>query len=348
MAIPHPRISFICPNFNRADYVEQTLDSLRAQEDPRWEAVVVDDGSTDGSPAMIEAVAAVDSRIRFYRRSREPKGACTCRNEAVTLAHGDLLVFLDTDDLVTPECVHQRVTIMDAKPELDFAIFPATLFRDKPGDLNIWWNIDNGRPLLERQFHQDAICQGTGPVFRKEAFLRVGGWDESLALWQDIDLFFRLFIQGYQYDICFDHPADLHIRKHDASLSRGNFFTRAKQRSRVRVLEAVLDLLRRSSMAQWVRESRFMLAEILSGCARSRLFDLCEEVLDLDREHQVFTKSEKRLLQVYLVTYRFRLYRLPLWSKQLETRFNKGFNARGFIGAYGFEAPLITTCSLNS
>jgi glycosyltransferase involved in cell wall biosynthesis len=344
MALPVPRISFICPNFNRADYVVQTLDSLRAQRDPRWEAVVVDDGSTDDSPAMIEAAAAVDSRIRFYRRSREPKGACTCRNEAVTLAHGDLLVFLDTDDLVTPDCVRQRVAMMDTAPELDFAIFPATLFRDQPGDLNLWWNIDNGRPLLERQFHQDAICQGTGPVFRKESFLRVGGWDESLALWQDIDLFFRFLIQGYLYEICFDHPADLHIRRHDASLSRGNFFTRPKQQSRVRVLETVLDLLRRSDTPQWIRESRFMLAEIFSGCARSRLFDLCQEVLDLDREHQVFTKAEKWVLQVYLVTYRLRLYRLPLWSKHLETRFNKAFNARSSIGAYGMDTPLVAAC----
>ena len=341
MSISAPRISFICPNFNRADYVVQTLDSLRAQEDPRWEAVVVDDGSTDDSPAMIEAAAAVDSRIRFYRRSREPKGACTCRNEAVTLAHGDLLVFLDTDDLVTPECVRQRVAMMDTEPELDFAIFPATLFRDQPGDLNLWWNIDNGRPLLERQFHQDAICQGTGPVFRKESFLRVGGWDESLALWQDIDLFFRMLIQGYRYKICFDHPADLHIRRHDSSLSRGNFFARPKQVSRVSVLQTALDLLRRSDMSQWVRESRFMLAEIFSGGARSRQFDLCQGVLDLDREYQVCTSAEERLLRAYLRTYRFRLYRFPLWSRHLETRFNQAFDARGYIGAYGMDTPLV-------
>jgi glycosyltransferase involved in cell wall biosynthesis len=343
MAIPAPRLSFICPNFNRADYVVQTLDSLRAQEDPRWEAVVVDDGSTDDSPAMIEAAVAVDSRIRFYRRSREPKGACTCRNEAVTLARGDLLVFLDTDDLVTPECVRQRVAMMDTAPELDLAIFPATLFRDKPGDLNLWWNIDNGRPLLERQFHQDAICQGTGPVFRKESFLRAGGWDESLALWQDIDLFFRTLIQGYRFKICFDHPADLHIRRHESSLSRGNFFDRPKQVSRVRVLQTALDLLRRSGMSQWPRESRFMLAEIFSGAARSRQFDLCRSVLILAREYEVFTKAERRLLRTYLQTNRFRLYRFPLWSKYLEHRFNNCFNVRGYIGAYGMDTPLVTT-----
>jgi glycosyltransferase involved in cell wall biosynthesis len=343
MVIPVPRISFICPNFNRADYVLQTLDSLRAQHDPRWEAVVVDDGSTDDSPAMIEAAAAVDSRIRFYRRSRQPKGACTCRNEAVTLAHGDLLIFLDTDDLVTPECARQRIAQMDDQPELDFAIFPATLFRDQPGDLNIWWNIDNGRPLLERQFHQDAICQGTGPVFRKESFLRVGGWDTSLALWQDIDLFFRMFIQGYRYKICFDHPADLHIRRHDSSLSRGNFFARPKQVSRVRVLQTALDLLRRSDMSQWVRESRFMLAEIFSGGARSAQFDLCQGVMGLDREHQVFTKAEVRLLRSYFRAYRFHLYRLPLWSTYLEYRFNETFDVRGHIGAYDMNTPLVTT-----
>jgi hypothetical protein len=160
-------------------------------------------------------------------------------------------------------------------------------------------------------------------------------------------LFFRLLIQGYRFKICFDHPADLHIRRHDSSLSRGNFFARPKQVSRVRVLKTALGLLRRCGMSHWVRESRFMLAEIFSGAARSRQFDLCQGVLGLGRELQVFTNAEVRLLRSYLRTYRFRLYRLPHWSTYLEHRFKETFNVRGYIGDYGMDTPLLTTGCLN-
>jgi len=166
-------VSILTPNFNRASFVAETLESILAQTYLNWECIVVDDGSTDNSPDIIKNYAKKDARIKLFNRRRSPKGACTCRNEGVNISTGKYVMFLDTDDLLEPFCLAQRVKTMFDNPTLDFAIFPSLLFRNQPYDLNLWWNIDKPEPELIRQFHQDAICQGTGVLWKKEAFNRI-------------------------------------------------------------------------------------------------------------------------------------------------------------------------------
>lgn len=264
-----PRVSIITPSFNRAHVFSQTLDSVLAQTHEAWELVIVDDGSTDDTEALVATYAARDPRIRFHRRSREPKGACTCRNEGVGFARGEYLLFLDTDDLLEPFCLEQRVRAMDAQPALDFAIFPSLMFENEPHDLRTWWNVDKPQTELVRQFRQDAIAQGTGVMWRKDAFERIGMWDAELRIWQDIDLFFRAYISGSRYAKFFDLPPDLHNRTNHASLSRANFFEPAKLASRVAVIRRAVDLLKEHGRLDQLPEARFMVAETVIGAARA-------------------------------------------------------------------------------
>ena len=314
-----PLLSFITPSFNRADLVAETLDSLLAQTDPRWECVIVDDGSTDDSETIIRNYAERDPRIRFFHRDREPKGACPCRNIAVDLSRGKYLTFLDTDDLAAPHAVATRVRVMEENPENDFAILPSLLFRHKPDDLDLWWNIDKpGIDELTRQFHQDAIAQGTAPVFTREAFDRVGRWDETLALWQDIDLFFRLYIQGYRYTKHFDLEPDIHIRRLETSLSRAGFFAGSKQESRVRVVKTAVRLLRENDLGGRLSEARFMVAEIITGTARARQFDLAADTLAWACAESVLTSGQSRTLKRYIMAHKLRLTTLPGVSSPLQ------------------------------
>jgi glycosyltransferase involved in cell wall biosynthesis len=320
-----PLISFISPNFNRAEFIRATMDSLLAQTDPRWENVIVDDGSTDDSVAIIESYVAKDPRIRFFRRDREPKGACPCRNIGVEEARGKYVVFLDTDDVAAPHCAEQRIRTMEAHPDLDFGVFQAEQFEHEPGDLNVWWNVDKPDvDELTRQFLQDALCQGTGPTFKKEAFERVGGWDETLSLWQDIDLFFRLFIQGYKYGKFFELPTDVHIREFRGSISRSDFFARHKFDSRFRVVKTAVRLLLENGMPGRVREARFMAAELIIGSARSHYLSKAVEILSWAIDSGVITRVEHRGLRLFCLATRFQLTRLPFarrWFEQASAPF---------------------------
>ena len=304
-------VAFLTPNFNRQDLFPATLASMKSQTLTDWECWLVDDGSNPENYDAIVALCADEPRVKVLRRDREPKGACTCRNIGAVNTKAKYVISLDTDDIIEPFCLQQRVDAMEANPELDFAIFPSLMFENEPNDLGLWWNVDTGEDLLERQFKQDAICQGTGVIFTTEAFRRIGMWSESLALWQDIDLFFRAFIQGYRYKKFFDLPADLHNRTNHQSLSRANFHNRKKQESRVLVVKDAVRMLEANNQHSKLRLARFMIAEIANGNALARHFDLSKEIADFGLKHKVLTSQEHALLRRIRNAYRWRLYRIP-------------------------------------
>ena len=198
-------VSVIIPTKNRCDLLRETLDSLLAQTYSDWEAIVVDDGSEDGTIEMLESSA--DERIRFFKRDRTPAGAPVCRNIGVENAQGEYLVFLDSDDLLLPHALENRVSIMQQNPELDFASYVGEMFVSSPGDRGELWNIPTDRPDFERFLGLDVAWCITGPIWRAGFFQHVGAWDESLACGQDSELHLRAlsYDPNYQYCAEVDH-----------------------------------------------------------------------------------------------------------------------------------------------
>ena len=305
-----PAVSIIIPSFNRESYVSQTLDSVCSQSSAAWECVIVDDGSTDQTKEIVKKYAKQDPRIKLYDRDRGPKGACTCRNIGVSLSKGEYLIFLDTDDLLEAHCIETRMAIMEADSSCDFAIFPSLLFRNEPNDLGLWWNIDKAVPELIRQFHQDAICQGTGVIWRKSAFLDIGQWDEKLHLWQDIDLFLRAYLNNLKYSKHFDLPPDLHIRQLESSLSRSDFFARPKQESRIKVIKNAARLMREPDNVEYLSELKYMVSEVTCGLIGSNITSLAEALADWARKESILTSGERFRLKVYGWSKRLRLSKL--------------------------------------
>lgn len=329
-------VSIITPSFNRADVIDETAQSIFAQSYPHWEWMIVDDGSSDSSWEVIEHYAAKDRRVRPMKRERKPKGACCCRNIGVEYCTGDYVLFLDTDDLLEPFCLEQRVKAMEDNPELDFSIFPSLMFRYKPFDLNLWWNIDKPQSELIRQFHQDAICQGTGVLWKKESFIRIGQWDEQLHLWQDIDLFLRAYIQNYQYKKFFNLLPDLHNRTMETSLSRGNFLAFEKQESRIIVIQRAVDLLNQFGKQEYKREARFMLVEIISGLVRTKKYSLANKLIGWGREQEVLLPEEIKSVKWLKKIYQWKLYKFN-FGKNFIMKMNQLFIADRTLGVLPFK-----------
>ena len=96
-----PYFTVIIPAFDTVRFLDRCLRSLQAQTFPDWEAVCADDGSTDGTGALMDRFAAEDGRFRVLHLTHA--GVCIARNEAVKLAQGRYLVFLDSDDFLHPQ-----------------------------------------------------------------------------------------------------------------------------------------------------------------------------------------------------------------------------------------------------
>ncbi|TVQ64915.1 MAG: glycosyltransferase family 2 protein, partial [Balneolaceae bacterium] len=104
------------------------MESVASQSHSNWECILVDDGSDDNSLMIGTSFKEKDPRFRILKRSREPKGPSTCRNIGIDSSKGDYIMFLDSDDLIHPECFKNRVGFMESHPELDFGLFQGEAF----------------------------------------------------------------------------------------------------------------------------------------------------------------------------------------------------------------------------
>jgi glycosyltransferase involved in cell wall biosynthesis len=110
-----PRVSVVIPVFNGERHIRESLDSLIAQTFADFEIVVVDDGSTDNSVAIVNSYG--DPRIRLTRHDRN-LGVPATRNEGVAVALGEYVAFLDCDDVALPHRLAKQVACLDADPDL--------------------------------------------------------------------------------------------------------------------------------------------------------------------------------------------------------------------------------------
>ena len=194
-------VSVVIPIKGRADVFPETLASLIAQTDPDWEAVVVDDGSAPAELERIEQACRVDPRIRFRRRQAARSGASACRNEGYRESRGDFVIFLDSDDLLAPHCLAGRTRVMRARPDLDFVVFGIQLFRQRPGDMTVYWNtLIEAEDDVRRFLRVDPPWGTHAVLWRRAAAERTGLWDEEALCWQDWEFHLRALLTGLRYE----------------------------------------------------------------------------------------------------------------------------------------------------
>ena len=194
-----PAVTIVTPTKNRRALLAEAIASVRAQTLSDWEHLVIDDGSDDGTVEMVAEIAAVDPRIRFLRREGERAGANVCRNLGIREARGEFLVFLDSDDLLTPGCLEGRVEVMRRNLDLGFAVFLTGFFVKTVGDRR--------QQDPEEQFGDDLLRLLTfdlpwiinAPIWRASALQGLGGFDEDLPSWQDVDLHLRAICRSIRY-----------------------------------------------------------------------------------------------------------------------------------------------------
>lgn len=108
-------VSIIIPTYNRASFLEETIVSIQNQTYTNWECIIVDDGSTDTSMALLTKMAEEDTRIKVLQRpSHLKKGGNTCRNMGLDHAQGTYIQFFDSDDLMKKEMLQEKISLLQS------------------------------------------------------------------------------------------------------------------------------------------------------------------------------------------------------------------------------------------
>lgn len=216
-----PRVSVIVTSFNKGSYIGATIECLLAQTFSEWEAVIVDDGSTDNSVELIHSYIGKDKRIRLFINDTN-RGANFSRNKGIHEASGAYIVFLDGDDLLSPTCIESRYKLLEEKGFPDFLVFPMRAFRLEIGDAPYEWIPRSRFPLRDFLRHKLpwTISQ---PIWKRDFLLSLKGFDENFQRLQDVELHTRaLLVSGVRFELIRGEP-DCYYRVEEGRLNFAKF-----------------------------------------------------------------------------------------------------------------------------
>ena len=187
----HPTVSVMMPVYNASAFVRDAIEGLRAQTWTDFELLVLDDGSTDDSGAIVDHVARADTRIRVIHR--ENRGIAKTRNELLHLARGEFVAVNDADDISLPTRLERQVQYLRAHPNC-VAVGSRMRFIDPRGKEVCEYFTQTSHAEIEK-VHLAGLGSAMGHssvMMRREAALRVGGYREEFPVAEDLDLWLRL------------------------------------------------------------------------------------------------------------------------------------------------------------
>jgi glycosyltransferase involved in cell wall biosynthesis len=178
-----PLVSIVTPTYNQAEYVAETIRSVLAQDYPNIEYVVLDDGSTDDTPAVLRQF---DGQVRWERHAN--MGQSNTLNKGWQQARGEYLGYLSSDDRLLPHAISRLVNAIESHPEVSVVYCDFDLI-DKHGQVVRKLTSPD---FDHRQLVEELNCQpGVGVLFRRAVFEQTGGWKPELRKIPDFEFWLR-------------------------------------------------------------------------------------------------------------------------------------------------------------
>lgn len=221
-----PLITIIIPTYNRANYIEETLDSILAQTYPNWECIIINDGSTDNTSEILKKYHDKDSRFLYFNRiEKYKKGAAGARNFGLDIANernAKYIQFFDDDDLMYPQKLSLQIEPFLRNPNLNFTVckYDKLVQMDKDNH-----KVVSPKYKLHHEHVGDAMLTGelkmnSLSVLWSMEVLDKFRFNETLAHAEEWELFTRI---GYHYPNNYE-VVDKYLygyRKHENTLTMG-------------------------------------------------------------------------------------------------------------------------------
>lgn len=221
----NPLVTVIIPTFNRRQWIGECLESVRAQTYPHVETLVIDDCSTDGTVEWLRT----EPRHAFAKVHVQPQngGASEARNTGIRMAGGELIVFIDSDDLLAPKHIETAVEVFRSQPNVGLFACDSTIIGSDGEVLfsgRTWHEIQSelknypvrtGRRSVKDVFIFSNIFPGF--TLPKVVLEKLNGFDQTIFPMDDYDLMLR--VAGAGYDIYYQHEPLALRREHTGQCS---------------------------------------------------------------------------------------------------------------------------------
>lgn len=245
------KVSIIMATYNRAHFIEETIQSILNQVYNSWELLIVDDGSEDDTSQVLIPYLQ-DSRIRYLQRSPSyKKGLPGCRNMGLDLAQGEFIIFFDDDDIVHPQNLQISIDEISSRPDLMFCRYRREVFEgkfDKVFDTSK--KLDSfsiqGLKNYSKLITQELSFNSCSVLWRKECFKNIR-FNEELMYAEEWECYTNILTEGNN-GISIDKTL-YYGRKH-AQSNTGEFYRGEILRveSHVNAAKSIIDLLNRKGL----------------------------------------------------------------------------------------------------
>jgi glycosyltransferase involved in cell wall biosynthesis len=265
----------ILPTYNRADWLEESIRSVLAQTVSDFQLWVVDDGSTDQTPAALERFAGRIHAIRLEQN----RGVAFARNTAIRASKSRWVAFLDSDDLWRPTRLERQLALARERPEAVLIHTEETWIRDGAPLKQLPRHAKSGGDIFRRSLRL-VLVSPSSALIRRDVLDEIGLFNEALPAAEDYDLWLRILCRHPAHFV--DEPLVVKRGGHPDQLSRRIAFL---DRYRIR---ALLDLLNSGALSPrqrgWVIDELTYKCEIFGkGCLKHGKTELGKRFLALPR-----------------------------------------------------------------
>jgi glycosyltransferase involved in cell wall biosynthesis len=259
-----PLVSVVIPSYNHAHFLDEAIASVLAQEYPRVDVVVVNDGSTDDTAAVV----ARFPEVRYVEQTN--RGLAAARNAGFAVCRGELVVFLDADDRLLPGALETGMRKLTAHPAAGFvAGFSRVISRDGTAQ-----PTDQPKPPGDEEpyvqlLRRNRIRNPATVMFRRAAVERAGGFSSGVDACADYDLYLRI---SRTHPVVFHECLIADYRKHGDNMSN-NAALMLRQLRRVmrRHRSSIVDPAHRQALREGMQNIRSYYGDRVMSQLRARV-----------------------------------------------------------------------------
>ncbi|HDY98805.1 MAG TPA: glycosyltransferase family 2 protein [Pseudomonas sabulinigri] len=225
MSISNPLISIIIPCHNYAHTLTETLNSLKSQTLSNWEAIIINDGSSDNTQEVIDTFTQADKR--FIGINQEKKGVSAARNAGINVAKGAYLAFLDADDLFTYQKLEAHKKHFDSNSSIDISYSDCRYFHtSKPEELYLSFDLTNKNWMRKTNNSRENIITElvdrnlfviSSPMIKKSSLSENTKFSIDLKFYEDWLFWLDCAGEGLSFHYCDDQKCSTMIRVHEKS-----------------------------------------------------------------------------------------------------------------------------------
>lgn len=234
--------SIIIPIYNTADYLRECLNSVQNQTYANYEVILIDDGSTDESTEICQEYCKRDRRFRMF--CQENRGASSAKNKGLDEAQGDIIAFLDSDDMLAPFFLEHLVRVFEKGYNL--VCFQGRKFKEtyQFGIENLCFEEYTSKQIIRDFLYRYKKLTITCSSFRRESYSTLR-FDEKLYVGEDIVMLTQIFVKEKVVPFISSEMYAYRIRKNSSSHS-GNW---EKKLSGLEAIELVASILRENDFS---------------------------------------------------------------------------------------------------